>query len=284
MAIESYAQISTLPGWPPATMLVGLELGQRYLPITYEDLLSSGVMNDGGLRGIMGANDVTLNLVLVYGPEYEGPLTQLCMSNGERGTFRANIYALSALLIASNQSGTTEKRFSLVDLFTSQWNSTLDGLLQGTQVSRQGDPVFTWRMFPTGYLYGDEYLQSDQTYVEIQQEVLIDPGWYWSNYNAQITYWIELFVANGQVNAFVAAGYLLVDPGEKHDEITNLLLPEVKNAATRLQSLFNSELALTAALNPTDVYLLPAKQVKPLGTGPAFVANTLDDVTIVVVS
>jgi hypothetical protein len=284
MAVESYAQISTPPEFPPATTLIGLEPGQRYLPMSYDDLLASGVMNDMGLRGTMSTTDVTLNLVLVYGLEYEGPLVQVCMSNGERGTFTADIYAESLLLIASNQTGTTETRLSLADSFTNAWNSQLDSLLAGGPVSRVGGPGFTWRMFPTGYLYGDEYLQSDQTYVEIQQEILIDPGWYWSDYHAQITYWIELFVANGQVNAFVAAWYLLVDPGEKHTEITNLLKPQVSGAMTQLQSFFNSQLAKTAALNPTDVYLLPATQVKPLGTGPALVANTLDDVTVVVVS
>jgi hypothetical protein len=293
MAIGAAAQLYSDPGMKGSSLLTGLAAGERYGLLNYGDLDSAGLL--WSVRsGTMDSSDSNLNVVLFDNEDFDGNFLQLSIGREDHdATFEdSGNNTWSVLLIASNQAGTTETRASFVNLFRSKWDSLLDKLLQGTQLSREGEPTLTWRMFPVyppseGYQYyqnGDQFLSSDLTYLHIQQELLVTLPWYWSNYNALVDYYIQLFVAGNQVQASVAAWYLTVDPGAKSSKIWNLLAPQVQSGMNALQSQLNNELAFTSALNPTDVYLLPGTQLTSLGAGPALVGNTFNDVTIVVVS
>jgi len=282
MSIAAAAQLYSEPGLNGTSLLAGLGAGQRYAIITQSDLASADLLNSVD-SGSLDTSNADLNLVLFGNADYSGPFAQMSMPHGDDGTFWASSSTQSALLIASNQSGTQEERLSFTSVFQSQWDSFLDHTLQGTQVSRVGEPLLTWRMFPNGDQPGDQYLNANQTYLHIQQELLITLPWYWPNYHAVMAYWVELSAQDGQLTAWVAAWYLDVDSGEKHSKIQNQLAPKVQDGMSSLQTQLSQQLAIAALLNPTDVYLLPGTQLSPIELGPAFIGNTDDDVTIVIV-
>jgi hypothetical protein len=290
MAIAAVVQIDSGPGQTGSSLTTGLGVGERYGLVTLGDLLSGGVFYS--LRsGRMDSSTSNLNLVLCDMQDFDGNFIQLSVGREDHtASFEVNgSSAWSALVIASNQAGTTETRISFASFFRSKWDAFLDKRLNGTQLSREGEPTLTWRMFPVYpptlgdqyYQPGDQYLSSDQTYLHIQQELLVTLPWYWSNYNAVMDYYVELFVKDGQLQASVAAWYLSVDPGAKSTKIWNMVAPHIKSGMAALQSQLNTEIA---GIKASDVYLLPGTQLSSLGAGPALVGNTLNDVTIVVVS
>jgi hypothetical protein len=309
MAIAAEVELYTGPKQTGSSYVTGLAVGERYGLVTNLELAPPGLTSSLE-SGHMATGNSNLSLVLfndysfVPGPtgEYSfifmGGFCQLSLSSNERGTFSVNPEAWnpggvrgadSALIISSNQAGTTETRISFVETFQSQWNSLLGQALQGTPITQAGPPVLTWCMFPgtPGAVLpmpSPTTLSPDQIYLQIWQEVLINMPWYWSNYHAQVFYFIQPYVNDGRLWVYGASWWITVDPGAKSGLIYNLMAPQVANGLSVLENKLNSALAATSSLNPTDVYLLPGKQLTPLGTGPAFVGNTADDVTIVIVS
>jgi hypothetical protein len=283
MALAAVVQLYSGPQQTGSSYLSGLGVGERYGLITHSELASAKLLNSVE-SGTLDTSDMNLNLILFDKGDYGGNFTQLSIGREEDGTFWTGGPSQSALVVASNNANTTETRLSFVALFQSKWDSFLDQTLQGTKASRDGEPILTWRMFPNGDQAGDQYLSSDQTYLHIQQELLITMPWYWSNYHAVMHYWIELYAQNSQLQAWIAAWYVSVDSGAKSGKIFNQLAPEVESGMSTLQTQLNQNLAITAALKPTDVYLLPGTQLTSIGDGPAYQGNTSNDVTIVIVS
>lgn len=283
MALAAVANLYSGPNRTGSSMFAGLGVGDRYSLITEGELSAARLLNSVE-SGTMSTGTSNLNLVLFDHGDFSGDFTQLSMSRDEAGTFWTGGPTHSALLIASNAQGTSEHRLSFEQLFRGKWDSFLDQQLAGKEVSREGEPTLSWRMFPNGDQAGDQYLSAGQTYLHIEQELHVHMPWYWPDYMARMEYWVELYAAKGQLQAWVAAWYVWVESGAKSGKIFDQLAPEVEAGMSALQTQLNKELALTALLDPTDVYLLPGTQLTSVETGPAYQGNTNNDVTIVVVS
>jgi hypothetical protein len=261
------------------SLLVGLGTADRYAQITPAELSSHGMV-DSVASGQLNCTAADLNLVFFSNGAYTGSFFQVSLSrsNGSE-TFWHTGPAQSALLIASNDAGANEHRVSFVDTFREKWDSFLDNLLQGKQVTRDVEPLLTWQMFPTS----DQWLTSSQTYLRIHQPLHVHMPWYWPDYQASADYNIVLYIdGDSHLRAWVADWECWVESGAKHDQVQNQLSPQVQAGMSALQDQMNQQLALTDLLGAIKaVFYLPGRQPNPIGST-TFGGNTSDDVTIII--
>jgi hypothetical protein len=280
MSLFALATLFNGPNQTGSSRLLGLGSSDRYRPDVASDLQAAGLYNSVA-SGELICNQADLNLVLFQNDDFSGNFFQL--SEG-RDTGDASYWhtgpAASALLIASNRRNTTETRLSYADLFRSDWDTFLDAKLAGTQVSREGEPLLTWRMFPTN----DQWLDAGQTYLRIHQPLHISIDW-WPDYSASLDYHMVLFVdGNQHLRCWVADWECWVEGGAKNGRIHSDLDPKVAAGASDLQDHVNARLKQLDGLGAVkDVFYLPGRQLAPIGTGTVG-GNTNDDVTIVIVS
>lgn len=268
------------PNETGSSMVFGLGAGDRYNQATHDYLDSRGLL-DSIASGTMSCTQADLNLICFSNSDYTGSFFQLSKAAGGEATFWHTGPAQSALLIASNNHGTNEHRFSFAGTFQGEWDTIVDQQLEGKSVSRDVEPLLTWRMFPTD----DQWLTSGQTYLRIHQPLHVHLPWYWPDYQASMDYHVVLFVnSDGHLRAWVADWECWVESGAKHDKIINQLAPEVNAGMQPLQDKVDAQLSATDALGPfKDVYYLPGKQTMSVENA-GFGGNTADDITIVVVS
>ena len=280
MSLYALATLFSGSNQTGSSRLLGLGSSDRYRPDVASDLQSAGLYNSVA-SGELICSQADLNLVLFQNDDFSGSFFQLSKSRDDgNASYWHTGSAASALLIASNRRNTNETRLSYSDLFHSEWDSFLDGQLAGTQVSREGEPLLTWRMFPTN----DQWLDSRQTYLRIHQPLHISIDW-WPDYSASMDYHIVLYVDGSQhLRCWVADWECWVEGGAKNGRIHSDLDPKVAAGMTALQNQVNTRLQQFDALGAVkDVYYLPGRQLSSIGTG-TLGGNTNDDVTIVVVS
>jgi hypothetical protein len=254
--------------------------GDRYSAIT-NSILSSEHLLDSVASGSLVSNaPFDLNLILFQNGDYTGLFQQISLSSANPSeTYWHTGPVQSALLIASNNIGSKEKRISLVDAFRSKWDSFLDDKLKGTAVSRDVEPLLTWQMFPTG----NQWLNSSQTYLRIHQPLHVHLPWYWHDYQASMDYNIVLYITGDQhLRAWVADWECWVEGGAKNGKVHDQLNPQVEASMSALQDQMNQALALTDLLGPIKaVFYLPSKQLSPIGST-RLGGNTSDDITIAI--
>ena len=279
MSLMATAFLYSGPNETGYSLLAGLGTGDRYSQIT-NYLLSLRGLLDSVASGELDCTAADLNLICFHNSDYTGQFYQISLSHNDGSeTFWHTGQTQSALLMASNNVGTTENRFSFTDIFRSQWDSFLDGKLSGTQVSRDVEPLLTWQMFPTN----DQWLDSSQTYLRIHQPLHVHMPWYWPDYQASMDYNVVLYVTgDNHLRAWVADWECWVEGGAKNGKVHDQLDPQVQAGMSSLQDQINQQLALTDGLGAIkDVFYLPGRQPNPIGSG-TFGANTSDDITIVV--
>jgi hypothetical protein len=257
--------------------LTGLGTDDRYAPVSNQELASQGLVNSVA-SATLACTQADLNLAIFPNSDYTGNFVQLSKAAGGEQDYWHSGPAQSAMLIASNNQGHSEDRVSFENLFRAEWDSFLDQKLSGTNVSREGDPLLTWQMFPQN----DQWLSPGETYLRIHQPLHITMPWYWSDYSASVDYNVILYIdGSGLLNAWVADYEWWVEPGAKASKIGDQLGPEAQAGMSALQTAINSKLALADLAGPfSDVYLLPGWQPEPVGTT-AFFGNTSTDITIV---
>lgn len=258
----------------------GLCPQDRYLQIPNSVLSAQGLINSVA-SGEMHSALADLNLVLFSNSDYSGTVLQLSVPRVTSATFWHTGSVNSALLIASNNAGTRELRVSFVDQMRDKWKKMLDDQLQGSQVSRDVDPLLTWTMYPSN----NQWLSSTQTYLRIHQPLHVHMPWYWSDYQASMDYNIVLYI-NGDrhLRSWVADWEYWVEGGAKSDTIADRLRPKVQAGTATLEDQLNTQLAGLDALGEIKaVYLLPGRQLKPIGLN-VMSCKTTDDVTIVIQS
>ncbi|MFC5742163.1 hypothetical protein [Dyella tabacisoli] len=280
MSLYALATLFNGPNQTGSSRMLGLGASDRYRPDGPIDLLTAGLYNFV-TSGSLICSDADLNLVLFQNDDFSGSFFQLSKS---RDSGNASYWhtgpAASALVIASNRRNTTETRLSYSDLFRGEWDSFLDGKLAGTAVSREGEPLLTWRMFPTN----DQWLDAGRTYLRIHQPLHVHLDW-WPDYSASMDYHLVLYVdGNHHLRCWVADWECWVDGGAKNGRIHSSLDPQVAAGMPELQNQINGRLSQLDGLGAVkDVYYLPGRQLASIGTG-TLGGNTSDDVTIVVVS
>ena len=281
MSLYALATLFSGPNQTGSSRLLGLGSSDRYRSDVAADLQAAGLYNSVA-SGELICHQADLNLTLFQNEDFTGDFFQLSegRDSGDVGFWHTGP-AASALLTTSNARNTRETRLSYADLFRNDWEAFLDAKLAGTQVSREGDPLLTWRMFPTD----DQWLDSSQVYLRVHQPLHISIDW-WPDYSASMDYHMVLFVDAGQhLRCWVADWECWVESGAKRGRIHSDLDPQVAAGIPDLQDHVNARLQQLDALGSIrDVYYLPGRQLAPIGTGAGFGGNTGDDVTIVIVS
>jgi hypothetical protein len=282
MAIEILSNTFSGPDRSGISFLNVVGNGQRYSVLTPELLQSNGLYEHISSAELFSSAAADANLFFFTNDDYSGNYLQL-VDTGANGDILASFAGpiKSGLLIASNQVGVIEQRFSFRALFQAQWDTFIDNTLNGTRASRVGEPTLTWQMFPENV----EGLPSNYTFLKIYQPLNIDvPDW--PDYSASLTYYIFMFPNfNHNLRAWVDLSETWVESGLFHDEIYADLAPKVDNGGSVLMQQINDGLSFKDGSLGTviDVYYLPGNQVNPEGTG-LFGGLTDDDTTIVVVS
>ncbi|MEO7143303.1 MAG: hypothetical protein ABI165_07335 [Bryobacteraceae bacterium] len=279
MSLLATALLYSGPNQTGASLLTGIGSGDRYGLIP-NSLLSSRGLIDSIASGRLDCSAADLNLVMFHNNDYTGQFFQISLS-GTQGetTFWHTGQVNSALLIASNNSGANEHRIGFVGIFRAEWDSFLDHQLQGSQVTRDVDPLLTWQMFPAS----DQWLSSNLTYLRIHQPLHVHMPWYWPDYQASVDYNVELYVtSDNHLRAWVADYEWWVESGAKSGQIGAKLDPQARAGMSALQTELNQKLTETDLFGAVKaVYYLPDRQLSPIGTG-TFGGDTGNDITIVI--
>lgn len=293
MSLLAAAWLYSGPNRTGSYDLTGLGVGDRYTAVSHAELDAHNLVNSVA-SGQLTCSAADLNLVLFDQADYSGHFFQVSKRREDGdATFWHVGPTQSALVIASRNSGSSENRFSFVDMFRESWDTFLDpqlpqisvavnGVSLGTvRVSREGEPLLTWRMFPEG----DQWLDRHQVYLRVHQPLHVHMPWYWSDYSASADYHIVLFTTGDHtLRAWVADNEWWVEGGALSSTIGDLLGRAVSAGMAPLQKNLNDKLKMADAFGAiNDVFYLPGRQLTPIGTD-VFSGNTADDVTIVVVS
>jgi hypothetical protein len=280
MSLLALASLFSGPNQTGSSMLMGLGTTDDYSHLTHDVMESRGLI-DSVSSGLLICQTATINLVLFSNSDYTGTFFQLSKAAGGDATYWHTGSAQSALLIASERAGTSEHRFSFTTIFQGDWDTFLDQTLQGTSVSRDVDPLLTWRMFPTD----DQWLSSGQVYLRIHQPLHVHMPWYWPDYQASVDYHILLYVTGDHhLRGWVADYEWWVESGAKSGKIGDQLGPQAASGMGALQDHLNEKLSALDALGAVrDVYYLPGTQLSPVDNA-VLGGNTNDDITIVIVS
>ena len=152
----------------------------------------------------------------------------------------------SAILVNRNSN---ELVVGLKDQISADFASGMDDQLNGTQVSRVGDPrVFT--TFWPGY-------DPDKIFVSIEQALHVSLDW-WPDYSAQVRYDIYLYLDGaGVVQGYTAWVYVWVEGGIFSGDIFDSLQPKLVAGASTLTSKIQEKLAIFASFHFQSLYLLP---------------------------
>jgi hypothetical protein len=144
------------------------------------------------------------------------------------------------------------------------------------KLSPRGDPILTWDLFPDGKDGHPNETGKMYVYVRIPVEVEVDD---WFNYDAEIRFWIYLYVTqDGRLNAWPEYYGAWVEGGILTDDILAELMG-AEGIVTSLPQVIGLLGAATTLANLgapySSVYLLPGRNEDR--------GNTNDDVTVVLV-
>lgn len=146
------------------------------------------------------------------------------------------------------------------------------------RISLRGDPIITWDMWPEGPTSGSDPRPNapHRKYIYIRVPVTVDvPNWF--DYDADIRYWIYLYVDSaGTLRAYVDYYGAWVEGGMKRDSILAQIMNALPDTVGNINALLTDELSIAAAFGPYErLYFLP-------GTA-ATRGHTNDGVTLVLV-
>jgi hypothetical protein len=146
------------------------------------------------------------------------------------------------------------------------------------KVRPDGDPIFTWDMWPTGGVSGDWHPNDvNSTFIYVIVPIMVHTPWPYSDYHAQARYWIYLYVdGNGQLQGYVAYWGYWVESGIISGRVGAGLKDAIPGTIPQVNALVGRAVALANAGGPYSyVYYLPGRF--------QLAGNVLDDVTIVAV-
>lgn len=146
-----------------------------------------------------------------------------------------------------------------------------------SRVSLRGDPIVTWDMWPEGPTTGSDPHPNDRRrFIYIRVPIEVDVP-YWFDYDADVRYWIYLYVdSRGTLRAYVAYYGSWVEGGVKHDSILDRIMDALPGTVGTINAGLNNVLNIANVLGPfARQYFLP-------GTASS-TGNTNDDVSFVLV-
>jgi hypothetical protein len=159
----------------------------------------------------------------------------------------------SSILLMDHVPNAPTTTLALRTLAGDQLNDAIDQQLIGnSDVSRHGDVLlkFTIDLFEVS-LFGVDLLL-------LEIPVKIHTPWPFSDYDAKIRYWVQLFINNAhQVGGFVAAWGYWIEGGVLTGSIESRLRPQVQNNIGTVETQLNNMLKELDFHQWSDVYLMP---------------------------
>jgi hypothetical protein len=156
---------------------------------------------------------------------------------------------------------------------------TIKDLVKSRQgITPRGQPVITWDLFPRGPSGGSDSHpnEPDKAYVYIKIPISVDvPNWF--DYDAEIRYWIYLYVDQaGVLQGYVDYYGAWVEGGIFTGRVLAGVMADIPNTLSDVSGQLAPALALSNAAGPySRVYLLPGRNDQQ--------GDTNDDVTVVLV-
>lgn len=135
-------------------------------------------------------------------------------------------------------------------------------------ISLRDDPIITWDMWPS--------FSPDRRYIYLRIPIEVEIDW-WPNYDAEIRFWIYLYVDNrGSLRGYVDWYGAWVEGGIKSDSVLEGIMDALPDRLPDIQDRLDDALNAAALFEPFDrQYFLP-------GTAGS-TGHTNDDVTLVLV-
>jgi len=269
--------------------ILGVGATPRYNRFPSSEMLSMGIHQNLSSATVFSSSRADATVILFAPilpflpmPDYAGRYMQITNRRGSGSEYDVNLFsshgfnnmATSALAVAPYRG--SEVRLSFRDLFLQRWRDIIDDELTGG-ARRDGDPVLTWEMWPSGI----SYLDSNRCYLKVHQNLDIEIHC-WPDYEASITYHIYLYLdGSGHLHGHVARWAYWIEGGAKADDIEDELAPAVISGMGTLNAELAAQLGAYSSITCTDLFYLPGNQVSrpPTGVRTGF---TTDDVTIVV--
>lgn len=159
-----------------------------------------------------------------------------------------------------------------------QKSAIIDIVNRTPKVRPNGDPTFTWDMWPTGGTSNDWHPNDvNRPFVYVIVPIMVHTPPPWADYNAQARYWIYLYVdGNGQLKGYVAYWGYWVESGIITGKVAEGLRGAIPGTIPQVNALIGGALARANAGGPYSyVYYLPGRfQVA---------GHVFDDVTVVTV-
>ncbi len=151
----------------------------------------------------------------------------------------------------------------------------IEGFINSVErISMRGDAIFTWDMWPEG---GDDHPNdTSRRFIEIKIPVRVDVP-HWFDYDAEIRYWIYLYIdSSGILRGYVAYYGAWVEGGIITGKILDRIMDGLPGTIGTLESFLSNALTMVNTLGPFErQYFLP-------GTASS-TGYTNDDISIVLV-
>lgn len=302
MSLSTLAWLHQQSGQQGSGSLFGLSHDERYRRLSKSTLQNYGLPSVGSASVFSSGN--VGSLLMLFGTaaswlsttQYTGMYQQIGNPRNSGETreedVASNLHATSGLLVGTNRGGHWEARVSLRQQLLSEWISTIDGELSGSQAKRDGEPVMTWEMFP------ESMLNQNRMYLRIRQNLRIEID-FWPDYDAWMQYHVYLYVnGSGNIRGHVARSAYWVEGGVKASSIGDELWPKVLEGRDTINDQLNEMLGDFDTYNFQDLYYLPGNQTlegvsgldgSDMGGGISLVTGgapdamglTTDDVTLV---
>jgi len=145
-------------------------------------------------------------------------------------------------------------------------------------VRPNGDPIFTWDMWPAGGTSGDWHPSDvNSTFIYVIVPIMVHTPWPYADYQAQARYWIRLYVdGNGQIQGYVAYWGYWNEGGVIEGKVAAGLRDAIPGTIPQVNALITQALGLANLGGPYQyVYYLPGRF--------QLAGHVFDDVTIVAV-
>jgi hypothetical protein len=157
-------------------------------------------------------------------------------------------------------------------------SAIIDIINSTPKVRPNGDPVFTWDMWPVGGTANDFHPNDvNSTFIYVIVPIMVHTPWPFADYQAQARYWINLYVdGNGQIQGYVAYWGYWVEGGIISDDVAAGLRDAIPGTLPQVNALIGQALALANLGGPYSfVYYLPGRF--------QLAGSVFDDVTLVTV-
>jgi hypothetical protein len=154
----------------------------------------------------------------------------------------------------------------------------IDIINKTPKVRPNGDPIFTWDMWPTGGTSSDWHPNDvNSAFIYVIVPIMVHTPWPYADYQAQARYWIYLFVdGNGRLQGYVAYWGYWVEGGVIEGKVAAGLREAIPGTIPQVNALVTRALGFANAVDFYQyVYYLPGRF--------QLAGHVFDDVTLVAV-